>query len=94
MLTEFNPQDKFIDYYEQWTKVYKENAVREVTMEKYRMSLTWLKKLIQELTMAEMNRITYQSLLNSYAESHERQTTMDFHHQIKGAVLDAVETRA
>ena len=91
MLTEFNPQDKFIDYYEQWIKVYKENAVREVTMEKYRMSLTWLKKLTPELTMAEMNRITYQSLLNSYAESHERQTTMDFHHQIKGAVLDAVD---
>ena len=91
MLTEFNSQDKFIDYYEQWIKVYKENAVREVTMEKYRMSLTWLKKLIPELTMAEMNRITYQSLLNSYAESHERQTTMDFHHQIKGAVLDAVD---
>lgn len=91
MLKEFNPQDKLIDYYEQWIKVYKENAVREVTMEKYRMSLTWLKKLIPELTMAEMNRITYQSLLNNYAESHERQTTMDFHHQIKGAVLDAVD---
>ena len=91
MLKEFHPQDKFIDYYEQWIKVYKENAVREVTMDKYRMSLTWLKKLISELTMAEMNRITYQSLLNNYAESHERQTTMDFHHQIKGAVLDAVD---
>lgn len=26
-----------------------------------------------------------------YAESHERQITMDFHHQIKGAVLDALD---
>ncbi|WP_418756414.1 DEAD/DEAH box helicase family protein [Gemmiger sp.] len=27
----------------------------------------------------------------TYAEYHERQTTMDFHHQLKGAVLDAVD---
>jgi len=26
-----------------------------------------------------------------YAETHERQTTMDFHHQLKGAILDAVD---
>ena len=38
-----------------------------------------------------MSRIAYQQLLNDYAESHERQTTMDFHHQLKGAVLDAVD---
>ena len=38
-----------------------------------------------------MNRITYQQLLNDYAISHERQTTMDFHHQLKGAILGAVD---
>ena len=38
-----------------------------------------------------MTRINYQQLLNDYAESHERQTTMDFHHQLKGAILDAVD---
>ena len=38
-----------------------------------------------------MNRITYQQLLNDYALLHERQTTMDFHHQLKGAILDAVD---
>ena len=38
-----------------------------------------------------MNRIVYQQLLNDYAKDHERQTTMDFHHQLKGAVLDAVD---
>ena len=34
---------------------------------------------------------TYQQLINDYAEFHERQTTMDFHHQLKGAILDAVD---
>lgn len=38
-----------------------------------------------------MNRIAYQQLLNDYAIFHERQTTMDFHHQLKGAILDAVD---
>lgn len=38
-----------------------------------------------------MTRISYQKLLNDYATYHERQTTLDFHHQLKGAVLDAVD---
>lgn len=38
-----------------------------------------------------MDRIAYQRLLNDYAKYHERQTTMDFHHQLKGAILDAVD---
>ena len=29
--------------------------------------------------------------LNKYAENHERQSTMDFHHQLKAAILDAVD---
>src|SRR5699024_5260807 len=39
----------------------------------------------------ELDRIEYQKLLNEYAKTHERQTTMDFHHQMKGAILDAVD---
>lgn len=31
------------------------------------------------------------TLLNDYAVGHERQTTMDFHHQLKGAIMDAVD---
>ena len=59
--------------------------------EKYYMTHRWLKKLIPELKICEMTRINYQQLLNDYALYHERQTTMDFHHQLKGAILDAVD---
>lgn len=38
--------------------------------------------VIPELKICDMNRIAYQQLLNDYAEYHERQTTMDFHHQL------------
>src|SRR5699024_6697984 len=39
----------------------------------------------------ELDRRNYQQILNDYALSHEKQTTMDFHHQLKGAILDAVD---
>ena len=38
-----------------------------------------------------MDRFAYLRLFNDYAKYHERQTTMDFHHQLKGAILDAVD---
>ena len=91
MLNELTPNDTFCDYYQQWVAMYKEGAVRDVTLSKYRLTCAWLQRLIPLLTLAELNRITYQKLLNDYAVSHERQTTMDFHHQLKGAVLDAVD---
>ena len=91
MINELTPQDTFYDYYRQWVAMYKEGAVRDVTLGKYRLTCMWLQRLITLLTLAELNRVTYQKLLNDYAQCHERQTTMDFHHQLKGAVLDAVD---
>ena len=81
----------FCDYYKQWITVYKEGAIRPVTMNKYNMAHQWLEKLIPNLTLAELDRFAYQKLLNDYALSHERQTTMDFHHHLKCAILDAVD---
>lgn len=84
-------EELFCDYFERWIRVYKEGAIRKVTMNKYLLAHTWLKKLIPELRMCDMDRTAYQRLLNDYAKYHERQTTMDFHHQLKGAILDAVD---
>lgn len=91
MLRNIKKIDKFCDYYKEWISVYKEGAVRKVTLSKYHMSHKWLVKLIPDLKLCELNRLTYQQLLNEYAKYHERQTTMDFHHQLKGAILDAVD---
>lgn len=81
----------FCEYYAEWVSVYKEGAIRKVTMEKYAMTQAWLLKLIPKLRVCDLTRIVYQQLLNDYAHCHERQTTMDFHHQLKCAVLDAVD---
>lgn len=86
-----NNQELFHQYYSRWIHVYKEGAIRKVTMAKYLLTLEWLKKLSPNLLLCELNRISYQQLLNEYALHHEKQTTMDFHHQLKGAILDAVD---
>ena len=60
-------------------------------MKKYLMTQAWLKKLVPQLRLCDVTRVSYQQLLNDYAVCHERQTTMDFHHQLKGAIMDAVD---
>ena len=91
MLKEVKSTEIFCDYYAKWIDIYKNRAVRKVTMDKYLMTLRWLVKLVPDLRMEELDRNMYQLLLNEYAEHHERQTVMDFHHQLKGAILDAVD---
>lgn len=91
MLSEIKSTDLFCDYYSRWITVYKKGAIRKVTMDKYLMTHQWLVKLAPELKLCDLNRIVYQQILNDYAVYHERQTTMDFHHQLKGAILDAVD---
>lgn len=78
-------------YFLEWVNLYKKGAVRPVTLNKYYGTHRWLLRLAPKLTLANLNKREYQKILNAYAESHERQTTMDFHHQVKGAVLDAYD---
>lgn len=91
MRNDMNSKQLFCDYYRQWIEVYKKDAIRDSTMAKYNMSYKWVEKLAPELTMENLTRTAYQQLLNDYAKEHERQTTLDFHHQLKGAILDAVD---
>lgn len=84
-------KELFSDYFEKWISVYKEGAIRKVTMQKYKLSLSWVKKLAPKMKLCDIDRVSYQQLLNDYSKDHERQTTMDFHHHLKSAILDAVD---
>ena len=81
----------FSQYFEEWVELYKVGAVHDVTLEKYYMTQQRIRELVPDLKISELDRTTYQKLLNDYALTHEKQTTMDFHHQLKGAILDAVD---
>ena len=91
MLNDIDKTMLFCEYYKQWIEVYKRGAIREATMSKYLMTQKWVEKLAPQLKVSELTRTVYQQILNDYAKEHERQTTLDFHHQLKGAVLDAVD---
>lgn len=90
-MMKFNEQTLFCQYYRHWVRIYKEGAIRDVTLNKYHMTQHWLERLVPDLLLCDLSRTVYQQLINDYAKYHERQTTMDFHHQLKGAILDAVD---
>lgn len=81
----------FYKYYMDWIKLYKEKAVRKVTLDKYHLTHRKIKELAPELHMNELTRQSYQKLLNNYAATHEKQTTLDFHHHLKAALVDALD---
>ena len=81
----------FHEYFSEWIDVYKKGAVRSVTYQKYKLTLQRLIELAPNLKVSELNKRSYQMLLNSYAETHEKLTTMDFHRQLKSSIMDAVD---
>ena len=81
----------FHAYFYEWITIYKQGAVRPITYRKYLMTLQRLTELAPTLTINELDKRRYQKLINEYAKTHERQTTMDFHHHLKSALLDAID---
>ncbi|MFC6176651.1 site-specific integrase [Companilactobacillus huachuanensis] len=86
-----NSTQLFYKYYEDWINLYKVNAIRSVTLDKYYMSLKWVTKLAPNLRVCDLTRRNYQEIINGYALEHEKQTTKDFHHQVKGSIMDAID---
>ena len=81
----------FHEYFAEWIEVYKQGAVRPITYQKYQMTLRRLVEIAPTLKLSDLDKRNYQLLLNDYALTHERQTTMDFHHQLKCAIMDALD---
>ena len=81
----------FYKYYKQWISLYKENAIRPITLDKYYLAQRKLRELAPDLHLNQLNRRTYQDLINRYAETHERKTVLDFHHHLRASMVDAVD---
>ncbi|SFH68934.1 site-specific integrase [Pisciglobus halotolerans] len=78
----------FVDYFKEWVETYKVGAVRDVTLNKYKMTHRSLSNIVPDLTIDKLDRRVYQKILNEYAKTHEKATTTDFHHQVKACVQD------
>lgn len=81
----------FHKYFAEWIEVYKQGAIRPVTYQKYLMTSQRLTELAPNLKIHELDKRSYQTLINEYARTHEKQTTMDFHNHLKSAILDAID---
>ncbi|GHN20378.1 site-specific integrase [Lactobacillus delbrueckii subsp. lactis] len=79
------------DYFAQWIEVYKDGAVRERTLDKYWLSHRHLQEIAPNLKLVDTTRLEYQQILNTFAQTHEKATVMDFHHQLKAMLLDAYD---
>ncbi|EUJ42792.1 site-specific integrase [Paenilisteria rocourtiae] len=91
MKTTRRKEQMFHEYFKEWVNLYKVGAIRSITLQKYYVAEQKLQELVPNLKLKELDRYSYQQLLNDYALTHEKQTTMDFHHHLKGAILDAVD---
>jgi len=81
----------FHEYFADWMEVYKRGYVRPITFQKYEMTLKRLSDIAPHLQICELNKRTYQTLINEYAKTHEKQTVKDFHHHLKSAIFDAMD---
>lgn len=78
----------FCDYYDEWVETYKEGSISDITLQKYLMVGKNLREMVPKLLISELDRRAYQKILNEYAVTHEKQTTTDFHHQVKACIKD------
>ena len=81
----------FHEYFAGWIEMYKHGAVRPITYKKYLMTLQRLVELAPSLKVCDLDKRSYQTLINEYAKTHEKQTTLDFHNHLKSAILDAID---
>ncbi|MDR2977102.1 MAG: site-specific integrase [Streptococcaceae bacterium] len=86
-----NKNQLFYEYFAEWLSLYKNGAIRPITLQKYQMTLRHLKTLAPTLKLFSLNRQNYQKLINKFAENHERTTVSDFNTQLKASLLDALD---
>ena len=77
------------DYFFKEIETYKKGQVRQVTYDKYRSNGRFLIENFSDMVLSKMTADDYQQILNKYAETHEKSTTIDFHHQLAWALKRA-----
>ena len=81
----------FHEYFREWMELFKKENIRSVTYKKYQMTQKRLSELAPDLKIGQLDKRSYQILLNDYAQTHEKQTVLDFHHHLKSSIIDAID---
>ena len=77
------------DYFFKEIETYKKDQVREQTYNKYCSNGRFLIENFSDMVLSEMTADDYQQILNKYAETREKATITDFHHQLAWALKRA-----
>lgn len=83
----------FCDYFDKWVETYKVGMIADVTLKKYLNTAIRLRAFAPELEMKDLSKATYQQIITGYAETHEKQTVMDFNTQLTACLRDAFDER-
>jgi integrase len=78
----------FVDYYDEWIETYKVGAITDITLNKYYTVAKHLRAICPKLLISDLDRKAYQKIINEYATTHEKQTTMDFNTHVKACIKD------
>lgn len=79
------------DYFQQWIETFKKPAVAPVTYVKYQNTHKHIQIFFGDIKIEQINRLSYQTVLNTFAKNHAKRTTSMFHKHIRAAILDAIE---
>lgn len=79
------------DYFEDWMVLYKKDSISLVTYKKYEDTLKSLRKLAPFLKLSEMDRNSYQKILNKYAKNHAKETVIKFNNHVRTCLKDSID---
>lgn len=80
-------------YYEKWINLYKKQAITKRSYQKYKDTLSAIKKYFPNHKLSEIKKSDYQQFINHYAEFHAKDSTKRLHYHIKRAVETAIEDK-
>ncbi|EIP8443274.1 Arm DNA-binding domain-containing protein, partial [Enterococcus faecalis] len=81
------------EYYDKWINLYKKQAITPRSYQKYKDTLSAIKKYFPDKKLAEIKKSEYQKFINEYAETHAKDSTKRLNYHIKRAVETAIEDK-
>lgn len=91
MTEEEMSNSKFVDFFHNWVMDNKRGSIRNITLDKYKSTEKNLREIAPDVLLKDIDRRTYQDIINKYAETHEKVTTTGFHHHLKACLMDAFD---
>lgn len=80
----------FLDYYEQWYTLYKKDKFSLETNRNYTYAINVAEKFFKNVRLKNMNRETYQRMINDYAKTHSYETVKKLNSMFRACFNDAV----